>query len=504
MKKHIKVIFIVILIVFSTFCIGKSQTQTSTETPQTQGLTSTQTTPKIENPYSNWVKNETKYFTIYYPPNVANYEKFMAKIRTLLIGIDYTYESYTRAFGKEPQKIELYIYPSENDLKLDYSTDLPWYIEGNKIFTFLDKESKELYPYNIESALIAYLTNNVNGLTFVFPAVSEAYSRSLPKNRIPFNELVKLTDSKSSEDIKEYWDNMVDLVTFLVLKYGANEVFKLLQSDKPSQEIFKLPNVKDEYQKFANWFWNGGIVEGVGRMKEVNINLELNERERVYSATSKIKIEYSTDYFPIFYKSPYLDVREMNTNYFQNFDVVIPFERRDEYELSYIGNFTIEPITTDESFEPMARAKYITPNLTILSHYYLSPLIPTTKLISSGKIEIKSNKQVIISEFPSSIPIAVAGNFKKFTGYVNGTKVNFYYTTSIDAPSNAFKDILEAIRVSKEYFPYPKEINIIYAREGGEIWTFSSNLMAISTKWRLSIRNFMCYVSYFFFRRIDI
>ncbi|WP_158505947.1 hypothetical protein [Thermococcus paralvinellae] len=499
-----KVIFIVILIVFSTFCIGKNQTQTPTNSKKTQSSIPTQTVPEVKSPYSNWVKNETRYFTIYYPPSVANYEKFMAKIRFLLTGIDYTYESYAKVFGKEPQKLELYIYPSEDDLKLDYSTDLPWYIEGNKIFTFLDKDLNNLYPFTVESALIAYLTGKVNGLTLAFPSIADAYFRSIPRESVSFSDLLKLADSKDSMEIYRYWDNMGDLIIFLISKYGTQEVLKLLQIDEPSQEILKLPNVESEYQKFIDWFWNGGIFTGIGKIEEINLSLKLNEYERFYLANSSIRLHYLLDYYPVFFKSSLINVQKMNTNYLQNFFVVIPFEKRELYFFNYIGNFTIQPITTDEDFGLSVRARPITRNFTVLYSSYLMPIFPTNKLIMKGTIKVESKNQAVISDFPSADILIATGNFKKFTGYVNGTKVNFYYTPAIESPSKAFRDALEAVKFSKGYFIYPKEINIIYGKEIGTAWIFAGSTIVLSSESTLNANNFLWFLRYIFFEKIEL
>jgi hypothetical protein len=489
------------LVVFSTFCIGKNQTMTSSAS-----ITPTESPSEDEEAYSHWLKNETKYFTIYYPPDVANLETFMAKIRFLLTGIDYTYESYAKAFGKDPKKVELYIYSSEEELKLEYSTNLPWYIEKNRIFTFLDKNSQEIYPYNVESALISYLTGKVNGLTFAFPTISYAYFRTVPQKNVSLNELIKLIDSQDQNEVKEYWDNMKDLVTFLVSKYGVQEVFKLLQSDKPSQEILKLPNVEREYQKFVNWFWNGGIMTGIGRINKIDISLRLNENERFYSAESTLKIDYSIDYFPIFYKMPWLNVENMNVEYFQNFNTVIPFERKDSYSFKYIGNFSIQPMTTDKNFSRTYRTKVVDSNFTLLFNFWLTPFLPINKLIQNGEINVESQKPVIASEFPTKDILVITGNLKKLTGYVNETKVNFYYTPAIKTPARTFKDVLEAVKASKEYFVYPKEINIVYSAELGNLWLVlsSSNVLALNYHKSLSLYNILWRIYSIFYERIEV
>lgn len=453
MHRHLKTFFILFLLTFSTMCIGKETTPQSSTPVHTVAE---------ENAYEGWLKNETKYFAIYYPPVKA--EGFNFNIRFLLVGIDYVYESYAKAFGKAPEKIELYIYPSEDDLKFDYSTDLPWYIEGNKIFTFIEKDAKSLDYYNVESALIAYLTGKVNGLTFVFPLLGELYFRGADYSGLSFDELLSLVDSRDVSKIKEQEGSMVDFVAFLVHKYGVNEVLRLLETDTPSKIIKSLPNAEEEYNEFIRWFWGGGILEGSSELEEMNLTVSVDEESAFFLANGSFKVKYTKEYYPVFFKMVYLDLKAMNTQYLQSFTFLLPYERKNVYELSYIGNFSVQPLTYDENINYFLSGMFMTPNLTLLFDYYLFPK-PAAQQLPKGGIKVVSKNTPITTTLPSQAVFLVTGRFKTFKGFVNGTEVEFYYTNDVESPATVFKQSLSAFNTALEWFELPSsKFRIVYTR----------------------------------------
>ncbi|KPU63006.1 hypothetical protein EP1X_06515 [Thermococcus sp. EP1] len=476
MQKHLKVIFVIALLLFSSMCIGNKET-----------LTTKSSTPILETSekdlYSTWLRNETKYFTIYYPK--IEEEGFNFNIRYLLVGIDYVYESYSKAFGRTPEEVELYIYPSEAELKFDYSTELPWYIEGNKIFAFIEKDAKGFNYYSVESALIAYLTGKVNGLTFIFPFLGDFYFRGADElKEISFDELLSLVDSQDIDEVMDYKSNIINFVGFLVHEYGVKEVLKLLESDSPSEIIRELPNVKEEYERFVEWFWGGGIIKGLLEIKNINLTVVLEEEKAFLLANESVKVEYLQDYYPFFVKSVYLNIRGMSTQYLQSFSFLLPYEQRETYEIYYIGNYSIQPLTYDEDIHYALSGKFVTPNMTLLGNGHLFPQ-PVGQYLPQGKIEVKSQNIAFTTTLPSQDVFLATGKFKSFKGFVNGTSVEFYYTGCVETPSTVFKQALSAFRYIKEWFEVPtSQFKVVYTEEGVKEKIYWSRDLLVYRPWQ--------------------
>jgi hypothetical protein len=184
--------FLVFLIVGSLGCINSPSTPTSnpnsSTTPSTSQNTTT-TTPATStgSPVpSSWLHNSTEYFEIYYPKEVLENPYLHEKLNILLLGADYTYESFAKLFHREPKMARMFLYTSEDSLRNRTGEDSLWFVNhtSNEVHIVLLNVSSfcyapELLPPIAELAagekLPDYLTVGLGALAFGIPEYASIY-----------------------------------------------------------------------------------------------------------------------------------------------------------------------------------------------------------------------------------------------------------------------------------------------------------------------------------------
>ncbi|NJF25554.1 hypothetical protein [Thermococcus sp. Bubb.Bath] len=235
----------IFMVVGSLGCINSPSASTNGHNSSTSQPTSTSSSIS-----GSWLHNSTKYFEIYYPKEVLENPYLHAKLNILILGADYTYESFSKLFHREPRRAKIFLYTSEDSLKNRTGEDSIWFVNytSNEIYLALLNVSRfcyapELLPPIAELAagkrLPDYLTVGLGTLAFGIPSYTALKPETLyhADLRSDYNETL--------------WGSAGMLVGYILLKYGGSELAELLKGDEAPKVTWK------EFEGYLNGNFSG-------------------------------------------------------------------------------------------------------------------------------------------------------------------------------------------------------------------------------------------------------
>ncbi|WP_367883857.1 hypothetical protein [Thermococcus peptonophilus] len=189
MRRLSLVMLLIFLLIGSLGCItsppsAPTNSPTSSTSSASAISSASQSTPPVNSSVpSSWLHNSTKYFEVYYPREVLENPVFHTKLNILLLGADYTYESFSKLFHREPERAKIFLYASKDSLKNRTGDNSIWFVNytSNEIYVSLINITRfyyappELLPPPIAELaagkrLPDYLTVGLGTLAFDIPA----------------------------------------------------------------------------------------------------------------------------------------------------------------------------------------------------------------------------------------------------------------------------------------------------------------------------------------------
>lgn len=231
---------LIFLLIGSLGCItsppsAPTNSPTSSTSSASAISSASQSTPPVNSSVpSSWLHNSTKYFEVYYPREVLENPVFHTKLNILLLGADYTYESFSKLFHREPERAKIFLYASKDSLKNRTGDNSIWFVNytSNEIYVSLINITRfyyappELLPPPIAELaagkrLPDYLTVGLGTLAFDIPAnttVNPPETLYQVNLRNGYNESL--------------WGSAGILVEYILQKYGGNELANLLTGQR--------------------------------------------------------------------------------------------------------------------------------------------------------------------------------------------------------------------------------------------------------------------------------
>ncbi len=470
-------LFLVLVLITATLgCISTPQ-QTATGTRSSATTTKENAGSFGTQVYKDWHHNSTKYFEIYYPKEVREDPVLQSKLNMLLLGADSAYEGYSKLFGTRPQKVKIYLYPSENALENITGKNVLWFVDYKRreIHIALINETGLYSILDVDAALLEYAAGRK------LPDFIAVGFGALDAGRTPMSPQEKKEEYVSMDELKSLnlrggynaalFAEAKDLMEYIADEYGPLALVEVLKTGR-------IPKIDwMDFMKSATT--PGGTAEIGVTTIAINISLERRKFDAV--------VDYSnitSQPYVFFQRTPRLNVEDIKVDnrrvgFIQGLSLVIPLKdfKNGSVEIKYTGDYsTMEKIAPQRGYIE----GQVTGDMAFLRMEFLRPMLKSLELFHVIEIRVKADRGVVIGPgeeiapgvlritfphgFNGVIPVFV-GDFKKME-LMNGY-LTIYYMGIDDETAKRYANLTEAIlSFGVRHFGKPgyRRVKVIYPK----------------------------------------